>query len=137
MRIVQNEITKAKGIVRNVYSQNYLLQNCDKQMIIDIKNEIEACYRDTKVIIYEPLPPRKNISLTLMTTYETFKQAYELLRKRIDAIENVFDEKFENYQIQTLYQMSKYFFKYLQNYFQTKSIIFMKAWDSITSEFSG
>lgn len=32
--------------------------------------------------------------------------------------------------------MCKYFFKYLQNYFQTKSIIFMKAWDSISNEFS-
>ncbi len=31
--------------------------------------------------------------------------------------------------------MSKYFFKYLQNYFQTKSIIFMKSWDSITAEY--
>lgn len=31
--------------------------------------------------------------------------------------------------------MCKYFFKYLQNYFQTNSIIFMKTWDTITHEF--
>lgn len=79
--------------------------------------------------------PRKNISLTLISTYENFDRAYAMMRDKIDKM-NLFSEKFENYQIQTLYQMSKYFFKYLQNYFQTKSIIFMKAWDSITSEYS-
>lgn len=31
--------------------------------------------------------------------------------------------------------MSKYFFKYLQNYVQTKSMVFMKSWDSLTAEY--
>lgn len=34
-----------------------------------------------------------------------------------------------------LYQMSKYFFKYLQNSKQTNSMVFMKSWDTITAEF--
>jgi hypothetical protein len=33
--------------------------------------------------------------------------------------------------------MAKYFFKYLQNYFQTESTIFMKAWDTMTLDFLG
>lgn len=107
---------------------------CDKNPIKDIKNEIESQNRDWKLIIYEPLHPRKNISLTLVSVYETFDEAYKLLEKRIDEA-RLFDERFGHYQVKTLYQMSKYFFKYLQNYFQTKSIIFMKAWDSIASEF--
>lgn len=114
---------------------NYLLPCCDKNSIKDIKNDIENDNKETKLIIYEPLHPRKNISLTLISTYEHFDAAYLQLQRRIDQAE-LFPEKFSHYQIQTLYQMSKYFFKYLQNYFQTKSIIFMKAWDSISSEFS-
>ena len=135
MAIVQNEITRAKAIVKNNFSLNYLLPCCDKNAIKEIKNDIENENRETKLIIYEPLHPRKNISLTLISTYEHFDKAYLQLQKSIDDA-NLFQEKFENYQIQTLYQMSKYFFKYLQNYFQTRSIIFMKAWDSISSEFS-
>jgi hypothetical protein len=135
MSIVQNEIIRAKAVAKNSFSLNYLLPICDKQSVVDIKTEIESQFRETKLIIYEPLHPRKNISLTLMSNYENFKAAYELMKTRIEE-EKLFDEKFEHYQIQTLYQMCKYFFKYLQNYFQTNSVIFMKAWDSVASEFS-
>lgn len=31
--------------------------------------------------------------------------------------------------------MCKYFFKYLQNFFQTNSTIFTKAWDTMTYDF--
>lgn len=135
MSIVQNEIKRAKAITKNSFSQNYLLPICDKNAVIEIKNEVETQYRDTKMIIYEPLHPRKNISLTLMSTYESFPHAFDLMRNRIEE-GKLFNEKFDHYQIQTLYQMSKYFFKYLQNYFQTSSVIFMKAWDSVSTEFS-
>lgn len=135
MNIVQNEIMRAKAVAKNAFSQNYLLPICDKASVVEIKNEVESQYRDTKLIIYEPLYPRKNISLTLMSNYESFNGAYELMKTRIEE-GKLFNEKFEHYQIQTLYQMCKYFFKYLQNYFQTNSVIFMKAWDSVASEFS-
>jgi hypothetical protein len=133
--LVQAEISRTKAIVRNTFSLNYLLPICDKTVVTEIKNKLEAEFKETKLIIYEPLHPRKNFSLTLISIYENFDQAYNMLRDKIDEAQ-LFGEKFEHYQIQTLYQMSKYFFKYLQNYFQTKSIIFMKAWDSISSEFS-
>ena len=65
-----------------------------------------------------------------------FKNAYEELKDGIDRSE-LFDDKFERIQKQTVYQMTKYFFKYMQNFFQTKSTIFMKAWDTMTIEFLG
>lgn len=132
--LVQSEVTRNKAIVRNAFSLNYLLPICDKTIVTEVKNIVEADNKETKLIIYEPLHPRKNFSLTLISTYEHYLPAYNIMRDKIDEAQ-LFGEKFEHYQVQTLYQMSKYFFKYLQNYFQTKSIIFMKAWDSISSEF--
>lgn len=135
MAIVENEIKRAKSLFKNNVSLNYLLPICEKSAVVEIKGELENDYRDSKMIIYEPLHPRKNISITLSSTYENYDSAYKFMRQRIEE-GNLFNEKFENYQIQTLYQMSKYFFKYLQNFFQTKSVIFMKSWDLLSSEFS-
>lgn len=135
MSIVENEIKRAKTLTKNFVSLNYLLPICDKSSVVDIKGELENNYRDSKMIIYEPLHPRKNISITLSSTYENYESSYDFMKQKIEE-GNLFNEKFENYQIQTLYQMSKYFFKYLQNFFQTKSVIFMKAWDLLSSEFS-
>lgn len=135
MAIVESEIRRARSLTKNQISLNYLLPICDKAAVVEIKGELEQSYRDSKMIIYEPLHPRKNISITLSSTYENFDAAYRLMRDKIED-GRLFNERFENYQIQTLYQMSKYFFKYLQNFFQTKSVIFMKAWDLLSSEFS-
>ena len=135
MSIVESEIKRAKTLTKNFISLNYLLPICDKASVVDIKGDLEANFRDSKMIIYEPLHPRKNISITLSSNYENFEASYNYMKQRIEEGQ-LFNEKFEHYQIQTLYQMSKYFFKYLQNYFQTKSVIFMKAWDTLSSEFS-
>lgn len=135
MSIVENEIKRAKSLTKNTISLNYLLPICDKASVVEIKGELENEFRESKMIIYEPLHPRKNISITLSSTYERFDTTYQFMKDHIEK-RNLFNEKFENYQIQTLYQMSKYFFKYLQNFFQTKSSIFMKAWDLLSSEFS-
>lgn len=132
IKLIKSEISREKKIKRNVMSLNYLIPKCDKQQILSIKSAIED--RHTKLIIYDPLPPRKNISLTLVSTYEKFDGVYKELKKKINELE-LFKEDFEEYQTQIYYQMTKYFFKYLQNYFQTYSTIFMKAWDSLTTDF--
>jgi hypothetical protein len=132
--LVENEITREKKIKRNIFSINYLIPVCDKYQLVKIKDRIERDYDHTKLIIYDPLLPRKNVSLTLTSNYINFDKAYNDMKSEIDALK-LFSETFESYQKNAIYQMCKYFFKYLQNYFQTESTIFMKAWDTITMDF--
>jgi hypothetical protein len=132
--LVENEISREKQIKKNIYSINYLIPVCDKYHLINIKDRIERDYSHTKLIIYDPLLPRKNVSLTLSSNYLNFDRAYNDLKNEIDSLK-LFSETFESYQKSAIYQMCKYFFKYLQNYFQTSSTIFMKAWDTITLDF--
>lgn len=134
--LVENEIAREKQIKKNIFSLNFLIPVCDKRQLIKIKDSIEKVHDFTKLIIYDPLIPRKNVSLTLVSNYNNFNKAYEDLRDQIDE-KQMFREQFDNYQKQTIYQMTKYFFKYLQNYFQTDSTIFMKAWDTMTLDFMG
>ena len=134
--LVESEIAREKQIKKNIFSLNFLIPVCDKYHLIKIKERIERTYPHTKMIIYDPLLPRKNVSLTLISNYIHFDNAYEDMRDAIDS-KKLFSEKFEDYQRQTIYQMTKYFFKYLQNYFQTESTIFMKAWDTMTLGFLG
>lgn len=134
--LVENEIAREKQIKKSIFSLNFLIPVCDKYHLIKIKENIEKVYDYTKLIIYDPLIPRKNVSLTLVSNYNNFPKAYDDLKQKIDD-RKLFRESFENYQKQTIYQMTKYFFKYLQNYFQTESTIFMKAWDTMTLDFLG
>jgi hypothetical protein len=76
---------------------------CDKYNLIKIKDRIERDYSNTKLIIYDPLLPRKNVSLTLTSNYINFDKAYNDLKSEIDSMK-LFSETF---------QMCKYFFKYL------------------------
>jgi hypothetical protein len=136
---VHRDVTRDKEYLKHSFSLNYLLPECSKQVINEIKVKIEEEYREmgAKLIVYEPQAPRKNVSLTLVANYENFQQVYDALKQMIDTsnILNEF-EKFDAYQNKLLYQMNKYFFKYLQNYFQTKSIIFMKTWETIASDYA-
>jgi len=110
--LVESEITREKKIKRNIFSINYLIPFCDKYNLVKIKDRIERDYSHTKLIIYDPLPPRKNVSLTLTSNYINFNKAYNDLKSEIDALK-LFSETFESYQKNAIYQMCKYFFKYL------------------------
>lgn len=132
--LVESEISREKQIKKNIFSINYLIPVCEKYNLVKIKERIERDYSHTKLIIYDPLLPRKNVSITLSSNYVNFDKAYNDLKTEIDALK-LFSETFENYQKSAVYQMCKYFFKYLQNFFQTHSTIFMKAWDTITLDF--
>ena len=114
--IVESEITREKQIKRNIFSVNYLIPVCDKYNLIKVKDRIERDYSHTKMIIYDPLLPRKNVSITLTSNYINFDKAYNDMKTEIDAMK-LFSETFESYQKNAIYQMCKYFFKYLQNYF--------------------
>ena len=118
----------------NLISLNYLIPVCNKSHLIAIKNRVEKRYAGSKMIIYDPLHPRKNVSLTLCSTYKDFESFYHEVRHYLDS-QKLYHGLFEHYQKQMLYQMSKYFFKYLQNFKQTRSMVFMKSWDTITAEF--
>ena len=141
----QEEVKRAERIVAKVIednrrrddnslSLNFLIPVCDKKILIEIKTEAERIYPGNKMIIYDPLYPRKNVSITLTSSYYKFNDFLEYIKKKLDN-SRLYHGLFDNYQVQMLYQMSKYFFKYLQNYIQTKSMVFMKSWDSITAEF--
>ena len=132
--LVESEITREKRIKENIFSINYLIPECDKQKLSKIKERIERDYKHTKLIIYDPNLQRKNISITLSSDYVNFDKAYSYLQTELDALRQ-FPKTFESFQKNAIYQMCKYFFKYLQNFFQTRSTIFMKAWDTITYDF--
>ena len=133
-RIVAKVIEENRKKEDNSLSLNYLIPVCEKKVLIDIKTEAERAYPGNKMIIYDPLYPRKNVSITLTSSYYRFNDFLSYVRRKLDH-SGLYTGHFDTYQIQMLYQMSKYFFKYLQNYIQTKSMVFMKSWDSITAEF--
>ena len=131
-------ISQDEEYLKHSFSLNYLLPECSKQAINDIKVRIEEEYRDkgAKLIVYEPQAPRKNVSLTLVANHRDFPAVYDALREMIDKSTILADyETFDAYQKKLLYRMTQYLFKYLQNYFQTKSIIFMKSWETIASDY--
>lgn len=133
-RIVAKVIEENRRKEDNALSLNYLIPVCEKKVLIDIKTEAERAYPGNKMIIYDPLYPRKNVSITLTSSYHRFNDFLAYVRRKLDN-SGLYTGLFDTYQVQMLYQMSKYFFKYLQNYIQTKSMVFMKSWDSITAEF--
>ena len=133
-KIVARVINENRRYLDNSFSLNYLIPVCEKGLLLNIKSRVERVFPGNKMIVYDPLHPRKNVSITLSSTYEQFDEFFEYVRKELDRA-SLFTGMFETYQTQMLYQMSKYFFKYLQNYIQTKSMVFMKSWDSITAEY--
>ena len=134
-RIVAKVIEENRKKEDNALSLNYLIPVCEKKVLIDIKTEAERAYPSNKMIIYDPLYPRKNVSITLTSSYSRFNDFLAYVRRKLDH-SGLYTGNFDTYQVQMLYQMSKYFFKYLQNYIQTRSMVFMKSWDSITAEFN-
>lgn len=115
-------------------SLNFLIPVCDKTILINIKNKSEKNFPGSKMILYDPLYPRKNISVTLSSSYREFDEYLDYFKHQLDKRE-IYGFNFETYQIQMLHQMSKHFFKYLHNYKQTNSMFFMKSWDNLTAEF--
>jgi len=83
------------------------------------------------MMIFDPTPPRKNMTLSFLGTRENRQKAREYLFKKMEAIckEGKYGTNLEAFQDQMNYQMTKYYFKYMQNALLTKNSAFMKSWD--------
>ena len=83
------------------------------------------------MMIFDPTPPRKNMTLSFLGTRSNRQRAKEYLFKKLEFLnkEGKFLGNLENYQDQMNYQMTKYYFKYMQNMLLTKDTAFMKNWD--------
>ena len=83
------------------------------------------------MMIFDPTPPRKNMTLSFLGTRQNRQKAKEYLFRKLDALnkEGKFLGSLETYQDQMNYQMTKYYFKYMQNMLLTKDTAFMKNWD--------
>lgn len=83
------------------------------------------------MMIFDPTPPRKNMTLSFLGTRENRQRAKEYLFKKLEAMnrEGKFVGSLETFQDQMNYQMTKYYFKYMQNMLLTKDTAFMKNWD--------
>lgn len=133
-RKVMEIIEASRKFEETSMSLNFLIPVCDKSILINIKNKSEKNFPGNKIILYDPLYPRKNISVTLTSSYREFDEYLDYFKHQLDKKE-IYGFNFENYQLQMLFQMSKHFFKYIHNFKQTKSMNFMKSWDNITAEF--
>lgn len=130
-----HEIIEANRKIDEVsLSLNFLIPAGDKQVIINIKNKSEKNFPGNKMIVYDPLHPRKNSSVTLTSTYKEFDEYLDYFKRQLDKKEFI-GFVFNNYQEQSLFQICKHFYKSIHNYRQTKSLVFVKQWDVVTEEF--
>ena len=65
-----------------------------------------------KMIVYDPLYPRKKVSITLTSSYKLYNEYFKYVRRKLDDA-RLFPKNFLVYQTQMLFEISKYFFKYL------------------------
>lgn len=63
---------------------------------------MEWKFPGNKMIVYDPLHPRKNVSITLTSTYDKFDTFLEFVKKELN-VAGLFPKGFENYQITMLY----------------------------------
>lgn len=85
-------------------------------------------------MIFDPTPPRKNMTLSFLGTRENRQKAKEYLFKKLEqSKEGKSSINLEHFQDQMNYQMTKYYFKYMQNAMLTKDTAFMKSWDILNS----
>ena len=49
-------------------SLNFLIPVCEKWILLEIKSRMERTFRGNKMIVYDPLYPRKNVSITLTSS---------------------------------------------------------------------
>lgn len=61
---------------------------------MDIKNRAERFFPGNKMIVYDPLHPRKNVSITLISTYRKFRDFRYFVIKELDHM-RVFRRSFE------------------------------------------
>lgn len=70
-----------------IITQNYLLPLQSKGDLVEIKQLIEQQVPKSKIMIYDPTQPRKNITISLTGTKETLGQAKEVLVNKTMGLE--------------------------------------------------
>ncbi len=83
-------------------SLNYLIPVCEKRILLEIKSRMERMFYGSKMIVYDPLHPRKNVSITLSSTYDKFDTFLGYIKKELNQA-GLFPKGFDDYQIQMLY----------------------------------
>ena len=63
-------------------------------MLMDIKNRAEWIFHGNKMIVYDPLHPWKNVSITLISTYRKFWDFRHFVIKELNIM-RVFRRSFE------------------------------------------
>ena len=57
----------------NPLALNYLVPGGEKAELVHIKNKSEKRFPGNRLIIYDSLPPKRNSSLTLISSYRKFE----------------------------------------------------------------
>ena len=114
-------------------SLNYLIPVCEKNQLLGIKNKCEKNFPSSKMIVYDPLHPRKSVSLTLSSTYEKHADFLNYVVKQIQT-NNLAPLEFDNYQIKASEVLIKQFLVQILNMKLTKAFNYMKSWDLLTTE---
>lgn len=102
--------------------------------LLKIKQEVESDIPGSKLMIYDPTHPRKNITLSISANQYLIDRARNSTINKIKNID-VSELKFEKFQEQISFQMTKYLFKYLQNSFLAEDVVFMKNWDVLSTDY--
>ena len=57
---------------------------CDKDMLLDLKQNAERMFHGCKLIVYDPLHPRKNVSITLTSSYKKQHDFFNFVKNELD-----------------------------------------------------
>jgi len=63
-----------------------LAQPNQKSTLLSVKNQLERDIPTIKMMIFDPTPPRKNMTLSFLGTRENRQKAKEYLFKRLESL---------------------------------------------------
>lgn len=79
-RMVQDIIEKNQDLGDNTISLNYLIPVCNKEILLEIKNRAERAFPGNKMIVYDPLYPRRKVSITLTSSYRQYDDYFKYVK---------------------------------------------------------
>ena len=72
-KFVAQVIESNRRMEDNPLALNYLVPGGEKAELVHIKNKVEKRFPGNRLIIYDSLPPKRNSSLTLISSYRKFE----------------------------------------------------------------
>lgn len=73
-KFVADVIENNRRLEDNPLALNYLVPGGEKSELVHIKNKAEKKFSGNRMIIYDSLPPKRNSSLTLISSYRRFEE---------------------------------------------------------------